>query len=203
MLEMKKQAVCLAAAVMMLFGSACAEVSVEMLGEAPGMTVFLDDNQVDSVYRMGGQPFLGETDSEDAGICAWLDLVELPDSQDCVIPRLMLCLESYEEIQAQWVEITAGKQVYRFQHPVFHVSEYDMTFYEDYALYLVGDGRKLLKDLAETGGFAFSLEGKVKGRIGETAQTAKELNELYRKAGGDRQNLTDLEEAFPVQAEKQ
>lgn len=202
--SVKRMLCCLLVLMLLPCISPAEGIDRDMLEAAEGVAVSLDANGVDTVYRFGTQPFFGRIDGEGREVCAYLDLVEYADMGDCIVPRLMLCVETDEEVYAEEVIIKAGGHAYVFTSPGFSIDEYDMTYYEDYTLLLVGNGRGLLKDLAGLGNrpLQFQLGENVTGEIQDISAAAKNVADLYRKAGGEGQELEKLEEAYPVEIRK-
>lgn len=183
-----------------------AEVDNAMLENAPGMQVFVAPNGVDLIIRPEGQPYMGHTDQDDVAVCAYLDLAELPDEHATVV-RLTICLESEELINANELRITEDGKTYAFDLANGRsVSEYDLMYYEDYALCLTDQSLPLLKAIAraKSDAHTFIITGDrtVTLTIDLSGDDAARLYDLYVNAGGDKQSLELLRDLWPVSVSK-
>ncbi len=182
--------------------AALAEVDLQALEQTPGYTVFADVNGVDTVVRPPNQPFLG-TLAGDGSLIAYIDLVELPN-HDAVALRLTLALELPDRLNADAVTLQCGGSVYDFAVvPV--VSDYDMTYYEDYGLFLVGDAQPLMRALARAEGEAMTVTltsedgASLSGSIVFPEDEVTAIWARYEEIGGTAQDLSSVEAVTMVE----
>ena len=86
------------------------------------------------------------------------------------------------------------------------VSEYDMVYYEDYAVCLSDESLPLIRAMARSrvDAFAVTLEGQetVRGEISLPPEEAARLYDLYINLGGKAQRLDLVRDRWPVQTVK-
>ena len=190
---------------LMISGCACAEVDAAFLEATEGAQVFLDDNGIDTVIRPSGQPFFGTMDHENMQLCSYLDYVEMPGMEDTVFIRLTLAVETWEQTSADRIGIRVGKENYIFEVNA-RISEYDMTYYEDYVICLTDKSLPMLKAMAggKTDTFELTLYGEkqITGRLELSRKTAKTVYNRYVDAKGHKQNLESFREIWPCIVEK-
>lgn len=191
---------------LMLCPMALADVDNNMLENAPDMDVFVSSNQVDLVIRPTGQPFIGQTDCDDVEAVIYLDMVEMPNEHATVV-RMMVSLASYDLVNANELRMTEGGKTYVFDlWSCRTVSEYDMDYYEDYAICLTDESLPLLKAMAKsksdqrtlllTGDRSVTISVEIPGDV------AAMVYDLYVKAGGTSQELALLRDLWPVTVSK-
>ena len=151
-----------------------------------------------------GQPFSGRTEDAWEELTAYLDFVEDPD-EDMTLMRLTVSLVSDRYLAANKLTVTAGSMDYVFE--VDHmVSEYDMVYYEDYAVCLSDESLPLIRAMARSraDSFAVILEGQetVRGEISLPPEEAARLYDLYINLGGTAQRLDLVRDRWPVQTVK-
>lgn len=201
---MRKLMILLLAA-LLLTGSALADgFDSAALEQAEGMTVFPDEGSACTVIRPEGQPFPGHTEDAWEELTAYLDFVEDPD-EDMTLLRLTVSLVSDRYLAARKMTVTAGDTDYVFE--VDHlVSEYDMVYYEDYAVCLSDESLPMLRAMARSreAAFAVTLEGQetVRGEISLPPEEAARLYNLYIDLGGKAQRLDLVRDRWPVQTVK-
>lgn len=201
---MRKLMILLLAA-LLLTGSALAEgFDSAALEQTEGMTVFPDEDSACTVIRPEGQPFPGHTEDAWEELTAYLDFVEDPD-EDMTLLRLTVSLVSDRYLAAREMTVTAGDTDYVFE--VDHlVSEYDMVYYEDYAVCLSDESLPMLRAMARSreAAFAVTLEGQetVRGEISLPPEEAARLYDLYIDLGGKAQRLDLVRDRWPVQTVK-
>ena len=201
---MRKLMILLLAA-LLLTGSALAEgFDSAALEQTEGMTVFPDEDSACTVIRPAGQPFPGHTEDAWEELTAYLDFVEDPD-EDMTLLRLTVSLVSDRYLAANKLTVTAGDTDYVFE--VDHlVSEYDMVYYEDYAVCLSDESLPMLRAMARSreDSFAVTLEGQetVRGEISLPPEEAARLYDLYIDLGGKAQRLDLVRDRWPVQTVK-
>ena len=201
---MRKLMILLLAA-LLLTGSALADgFDSAALEQAEGMTVFPDEGSACTVIRPEGQPFSGHTEDAWEELTAYLDFVEDPN-EDMTLMRLTVSLVSDRYLAANKLTITAGDTDYVFE--VDHlVSEYDMVYYEDYAVCLSDESLPLIRAMARSrvDAFAVTLEGQetVRGEISLPPEEAARLYDLYIDLGGKAQRLDLVRDRWPVQTVK-
>ena len=185
--------------VLMMPVAAMAAMDTEKLEAAEGAQVFLDENDVDTVIRLGTQPFFGSLEMEDTDLCGYLDFVVMPNQEDLVVLRLMLCVETQEPIRAETVILTVGKKSYRFDGLQCTGNEYDMTYYEDYTLGMGKEGLAMLKAFGEgkTNEIALSLDGRIDGRLTMDRKQVASIVSLARKLGYSRQDMEFIDLNWP------
>ncbi len=188
-------------ALMLLHGVAMAEMDTDMLASAQSMNVYLDNTEINTVYRPEeGQPFEGVCEEDGISALAYLDFVTMPEAH-ATLMRFTLSMCAMDALYANQLELTIGGKTYVF--PVSAaVDEYDLVYYEDYSVYLTDESLPLVKAIAQ------SKRGVVEAVLcGETEthvslvinpKEAARLYDLYVDAGGNKQDLTDLHEDFPV-----
>ena len=162
--------------------------------------VFLADNGVDTVVRPINQPYMGELEAEDTELIAYLDYVEMP-GEDMTLLRLLFALTVPERLAANEVTVTVGKTDYVFSvAPV--ISEYDTTYYEDYALYMTDEGLPMIKAIARAKNDSFTVRfagsETMTGMITLPKADVAAIYDRYIDLGGERQGLEWLREQYPV-----
>ena len=201
---MRKLMILLLAA-LLLTGSALADgFNSAALEQVEGMTVFPDEGSACTVIRPEGQPFSGHTEDAWEELTAYLDFVEDPN-EDMTLMRLTVSLVSDRYLAANKLTITAGDTDYVFE--VNHlVSEFDMVYYEDYAVCLSDESLPLIRAMARSrvDAFAVTLEGQetVRGEISLPPEEAARLYDLYIDLGGKAQRLDLVRDRWPVQTVK-
>ena len=187
----------------LMMTAALGEGLESLTDQFPGQ-VFLDDQAVNTIYRIDGQPFEGVVEQENTNVLMFWDLVEMPDYSDRILLRLTLATESWEPIGADQVEIEVGRKRYRLQAQKI-MNEYDMVYYEDLEMYLVGDGLNLARELAKSRNDQVTVTMLGTERVSAVFPMNhawfQELLKAYKKVGGDHQDLSDLEELYPVETE--
>lgn len=190
---------------LLLSGTAMADVNTSMLEKTEEATVFLDDNGVDTVIRPSGQPYFGEMNQENTLLCTYLDYVEMPDMDDTVFIRLTLALETWETISADRIGIRVGKENYIFEVSAY-TSEYDMTYYEDYVFCLTDKSLPMLKAMGsgktDTWDITFYGKEQVTGTLHLDHTAAKKVYNRYVDAKGNKQNLESFRDIWPCVVEK-
>ena len=190
-------ALCLAAL------SALGELDVEMLEQLEGTV--LQTEGVNTVIRSQNQPYIGSLNQEHTELCTFLDLVELPDMGDAVLLRLTLSLETWDPLGADEITVTVGRKNYAFR--VFpRTSEYDMTYYEDYELYVTEPALPMIKTMSEGKADSFMLTFLSRGHeiTGWMEVDLSDVRRIYKafvSAGGLKQALQGLEDAWPCDVE--
>lgn len=199
-----KRFLCLMAALMMLCVPALAEefdqAALEQMDE---YDVMMDFQQVNTIVRPKDQPYAGTIDMEDGEVAVYLDFIQMPD-ENATLMRLMLCLTSYEFIGAGEVTITVGGKDYIFS--VFpEVSEYDLTYFEDYTICMTDESLPMIKAMARSkkDTFPFRLAGEKSytGTITLPLDTVADMYDTYIDLGGAQQNLTLCRDLWPVMIE--
>lgn len=199
-----KRFLCLMAALMMLCVPALAEefdqAALEQMDE---YDVMMDFQQVNTIVRPKDQPYAGTIDMEDGEVAVYLDFIQMPD-ENATLMRLMLCLTSYEFIGAGEVTITVGGKDYIFS--VFpEVSEYDLTYFEDYTICMTDESLPMIKAMARSkkDTFPFRLAGEkgYTGTITLPLDTVADMYDTYIDLGGAQQNLTLCRDLWPVMIE--
>lgn len=198
---MKKRMLTLIA-LLLLTSVAQAEVDLQALEQTPGYTVFADVDGANTVVRPPNQPFLG-TMSGDGSLIAYLDLVELPN-HNAVAPRLTIALELSDRLNADTVTLRFGGSAYCFAAtPV--ISDYDMTYYEDYGLYLVGAAQPLMQALVHANGDLIDVlltaedGAALEGSVALSADEVTAILARYEEVGGTAQDLNGMEAITPVE----
>ena len=187
--------------------SACAEVRMEKLTGLRDAQVFTDDNGIDTVIRPAGQPYFCSVEAENAELLAYLDFVECPNEEDTVFLRLTLAMETWDRISAVRMAIEVGKQRYIFTVKA-KVSEYDMTYYEDYAVCMTDLSLPMLKAIAGSRTDEWPLtfytgDGEqVTGTVRLPHGDVKTAYNAYVDARGPKQNLESFRDIWPVVVEK-
>ncbi|MBQ9306316.1 MAG: hypothetical protein IJ229_00210 [Clostridia bacterium] len=185
--------------------TAMGEVDLDVLSGLEGVRTSLADNGVDTVIRPEDQPFFGEMEERNLGVCAYLDYVVRPNEEDTVFLRLTLALETWEQVSAGRIGITVGKERYVFTvRPT--VSEYDMTYYEDYEICMTDLSLPMLqamvKQKKDTWEIIFYGEKEHQGSLTLPAQAVKGLYNAYVDARGNKQNLESYRDLWPVAVER-
>lgn len=170
------------------------------LEKTENCSVYLSDNGVDTVVRPLNQPYMGTVDMEGAELIAYLDYVELP-GEDVTVLRLLLALTVPERLAANEVTVTVGKKDYIFSvMPV--ISEYDTTYYEDYALCMTDESLPMIKAMARAKEDSFSVrfagDASLTGVITLPNADVAAIYDRYIDLGGERQGLEWLREQYPV-----
>ena len=114
--------------------------------------------------------------------------------------RFVVSLEGEEPLYADSLTVRVGKKTYSFT-PQREESEYDMMYYEDYAVCLSGDGLALITALCKgSGTCTVTLNGTetLTGTLTIPANEAQAIYDTYRDAGGMNQDLSTLAEDWPV-----
>lgn len=191
----------LLACLLVLFGAALAEDFDQAgLENMENCDVYLEVNGVDTVVRPKDQPYPGETELEDSELSVFLDFVQMPN-EDATFMRLTLSLMSYEFVAANEMTIVVGGKNYVFS--VFpEVSEYDMTYFEDYITCMTDESLPMIKAMArsKTDTFAIKLAGagEVNGSITLDLDAVAELYDAYVDLGGAAQDLEQFRALWPV-----
>ena len=201
---MRKLMILLLAALLLTGGALAEGFDSAALEQTEGMTVFPDEDSACTVIRPEGQPFPGHTEDAWEELTAYLDFVEDPD-EDMTLLRLTVSLVSDRYLAARKMTVTAGDTDYVFE--VDHlVSEYDMVYYEDYAVCLSDESLPMLCAMARSreDSFAVTLEGQetVRGEISLPPEEAARLYDLYIDLGGKAQRLDLVRDRWPVQTVK-
>ena len=191
-------------ALLLLSGTALAELDTRALEELPDMAVFPTDNGVDIVVRPLNQPFFGTCEDEEITVCAYIDYLEHADS-GLVFLRLTVATTADHEIWAEELIVTVDKEQYAF--PVHsRVDEYDQIFMEDYTVCLTDVSLPLLKALARSrkDTHPFTLQGSstVAGTLTIPGDAAAALYDAYVNLMGNRQNLEMYREMWPCTVTK-
>lgn len=186
---------------LLLHGTAMAEMDTDLLASTQGMNVYLDRAEINTIYRPEeGQPFEGVCEEEDISAMAYLDFVTMPEAH-ATLMRLTLSMCALDALYANQLELTIDGKAYVF--PVSAtVDEYDLVYYEDYSVYLTDESLPLVKAIAKSkrGVVEAVLMGETETHI-SLVMNPKEvarLYDLYVDAGGNQQDLTFLHEDFPV-----
>lgn len=170
------------------------------LEQLEGCTLYREANQVDTVVRPLSQPYAGQVSLEDADLAVFLDFIRL-ETQDVTLLRLTLSLSSCEYLAAGEVAITVAGKVYAFQ-VCPQVTEYDLTYYEDYAICLTDESLPMLKAMARSkqDTFPIRLTGNltVEGSITLPLDEVAALYDTYVDLGGPSQRLDSCREDWPV-----
>ena len=206
---------------LMLPSVALAEVDVLALGREEGFTSFTM-NGVDTIIRPGDQPFMGEIDAEDGTLIAFLDFVDMPN-EGAVFMRLTISTELPYMLGADTMTLTVGQKDYVFTLTP-EINEYDTVYYEDYAACLHTDSLPILEDIIKLGAKAkdvaalhekYSLDDKpvrvtlsgegmddMHGSVVIPAKNVQNLLNLYKEAGGLKQDFDRYTELWPVDIKK-
>ncbi|MBQ8159314.1 MAG: hypothetical protein IJ083_01080 [Clostridia bacterium] len=197
---MKKTCILLLLCLVLISATALGEVDVSFLEATENCLVFPGDDGVSTVIRPLDQPYFGEVEGEGREILLYLDIVEMPDLEDLTLMRITFALETWEEIRAAEVGIRAGKKEYRFE-VTSRISEYDMTYYEDYEIGLSKTGLTCLEECmkAKEGAVKVVLYGReeVRAEFNLPAKALQALYDRYKKSGALKQDLTAAEESWP------
>lgn len=162
--------------------------------------VYMEANHVDTVVRPLSQPYKGQADLEDAELAAFLDFIHMP-GEDTTFLRLTLSLTSYDFVAASEMTITAGGKDYVFL--VFpQVTEYDMTYYEDYIVCMTDESLPMIKAMARSkeATFPIKLAGarEIIGSITLPLDEVAQLYDTYIDLGGPQQHLDACRDTWPV-----
>jgi len=170
------------------------------LEETGNCYVYLSDNGVDTVVRPLNQPYMGTVEMEGAELIAYLDYVEMP-SEDVTVLRLLLALTVPEHLAASEVTVTVGKKDYIFAVKPM-ITEYDTTYYEDYALCMTDESLPMIKAMARAKGDSFSVcfagDVSLTGTITLPNADVADIYDRYIDLGGERQGLEWLREQYPM-----
>lgn len=171
-----------------------------MLEQLEGYATFREANQVDIVVRPLSQPYKGEVDLADGTLAAFLDFIQIAD-EDVTFLRLTLSLTSYDYVAAREMTVTVDGRDYVFQvQPQY--TEYDMTYYEDYAICLTDESLPMVKAMArsKTETFPIRLVGSltVEGSITLSLDQVADIYDAYVSLGGPSQHLEHWQDEWPV-----
>lgn len=187
--------------VLLLCGTAQAEgFDQVMLEQRDGYSVFREANQVDTVVRPLSQPYGGEVDLMDGSLAVFLDFLQVAD-EDMTFLRLTLSLTSCDYVAAREMTVTVGGKDYVFQVQP-QCTEYDLTYYEDFAVCLTDESLPMVKAMArsKTDTFAIRLVGNatVEGSITLPLDEVADIYDTYVDLGGPAQRLDNCREEWPV-----
>ena len=101
---------------------------------------------------------------------------------------------------ADELQITVGKKTWSFV-PSCQVSEYDMSYYEDYYVCLGNEGIAVIEALSKgKGTCTVRLIGDLTliGKVTVPAKEVKALYDLYKNAGSLTQDLSPVEQRWPA-----
>lgn len=198
-----KRLIALCLMVGMLLTQALAEENTfdnAALEETENCAVYLSDNGVDTVVRPLNQPYMGTVEMEGAELIAYLDYVEMP-GEDVTVLRLLLALTVPERLAANEVTVTVGKKDYVFSVMPM-ISEYDTTYYEDYALCMTDESLPMIKAMARAKDDSFLVrfagDASLVGMITLPNADVAAIYDRYIDLGGERQGLEWLREQYPV-----
>lgn len=198
-----KRLIALCLMVGMLLTQAWAEENAfdnAVLEETENCYVYLSDNGVDTVVRPLNQPYMGTVEMEGAELIAYLDYVEMPN-EDVTVLRLLLALTVPEHLAASEVTVTVGKKDYIFSVKPM-ITEYDTTYYEDYALCMTDESLPMIKAMARAKGDSFSVrfsgDVSLTGTITLPNADVADIYDRYIDLGGERQGLEWLREQYPI-----
>lgn len=170
------------------------------LEQLDGFSTFREFNQVDTVVRPLSQPYAGQVTLPDGELRAFLDFIHLADA-DMTFLRLTLSLTSCDYVAAGTMTITVAGKDYAF-HIRPQVTEYDLTYYEDYAVCLTDESLPMLKAMARSKQNTFPVElvGNltVEGSITLPLDEVAALYDTYVDLGGPSQRLDIYREDWPV-----
>lgn len=194
-----KHLFCLLLTLALLCTTALAEVDTAPLTDLPNLMTY-SENGVDMVFRSTNQPFFGVADDETVDVCAYIDYVDMPN-EHVVALRLTVSIATFDAFDAATLEITEGGKTYVF--PVSRVvSEYDMTYYEDYQLYMTDESLPLIKAMARSKSdeHVFTLRGlqSMACTITIPGDEIAALYDRYVDIGGTHQDFTALHGVWPV-----
>lgn len=189
---------------MMLTGTAAAEVDQQRLLQGLDCTEQLEMNGVDTVLRPNNQPYIGTVEAEGCELIAYVDYVDMPN-EGGVFVRLTMALMTPETLGASCMTLAFGGERWRFDvSPV--TSEYDSVYYEDYAVCLSDESLPMLKALGRCGeAVTITLEGAEATVMGSVALPKDDMAGLYDRfvdAGGLTQRFDILRERYPVRREE-
>ena len=199
---MYRKLICLLLVCLLLPAASLAAVDNTVLTSVEGAQVW-KLNDLDVVVRTVTMPFTCETDSEDWGLTLFIDYVELAE-QGVTAMRITASTEGWAMLFADELQLTVGKRTYSFI-PSCKVSEYDMTYMEDYYVCLGDEGLALVKALSQgKGTCTVRLIGdqQLTAKATVPAKEVKALYDLYKKAGGLTQDLSGVEARWPVTVTK-
>lgn len=176
------------------------EFQTARLEEMEGFSTYTEANHVDVVVRSGDQPYAGQVELADGEMAVFLDFIQKAD-EGMTLLRLTLSLTSYDYVAASELTITVGQTDYTF--PLFpEVTEYDMTYFEDYVICLTDESLPMVKAMARSKEniFPFRLTGvrEVEGSITLPLDRVADLYDTYVDLGGLRQRLDLCREQWPV-----
>lgn len=162
--------------------------------------IYMEANHVDTVVRPLSQPYEGQVELEDTELSAFLDYIHMP-GEDTTFLRLTLSLTSYDFVAANEMTITVGGKNYVFL--VFpQVTEYDMTYYEDYIVCMTDESLPMIKAMARSkkDTFPIKLAGaqEVFGSITLPLDEVAQIYDTYIDLGGAQQHLDACRDTWPV-----
>lgn len=100
-----KRCLALLMALLLLHGVAMAEMDTDRLAATQGMNVYLDNTEINTIYRPEeGQPFEGICEEEDVSALAYLDFVTMPEAH-ATLMRLTLSMCAMEPLYANQLEL--------------------------------------------------------------------------------------------------
>ncbi len=170
------------------------------LKQMPGLSAHEEFDGSGTVYRPPSQPYAGTVSLPDGELTAFLDFF-CPAGEDITLLRLSLSLVSCDYIAAGEMTVTAGGKDYVFQVQP-QVTEYDLTYYEDYAVCLTDESLPMLKAMARSrqDTFPIRLAGsrQVEGSITLPLDEVAALYDTYVDLGGPAQRLDHWQEDWPV-----
>ena len=160
-------------------------------------------NGVDTVIRPLDQPFMGETSLEDGELIAYLDYADLPN-EGAVFLRLTFSLMTPEMLGADTLRLAVGGTDYVF--PVTaEISEYDATYFEDYAVCLTEASLPVVGAIIRLKGapvgVSLEQEGRtpVTGQVVFPAEQVQAVLDRYEEVGGLTQALGRFDTVWPVE----
>lgn len=188
---------------LMLPAAALAEVDGMSLRRTENCMVFTSANGVDTVIRPLDQPFMGETALEDGELIAYLDYADLPN-EGAVFLRLTFSLMTPEMLGADTLRLAVGGTDYVF--PVTaEISEYDATYFEDYAVCLTEASLPVVGAIIRLKGapvgVSLEQEGRtpVTGQVVFPAEQVQAVLDRYEEVGGLTQALGRFDTVWPVE----
>ncbi|MBE5768539.1 MAG: hypothetical protein E7333_03000 [Clostridiales bacterium] len=186
-------------------GVSCAEgFDLETLKADADWMMIPHDNGLDFVYRPVNQPFIGAVDGE-GELIVYLDYVE--DAQNGMVAlRMLVSTALPEELCADTLALDVDGTVYTFDVMAV-VSEYDRTYFEDYAVYFSPKSLPMLQQIArrkEDTPLAVTLTGAyvLTGQVILPGQEVADVFDLYVDLGGRQQGLSVYEDLYPVKITK-
>jgi len=201
-----KQIMSLFLIVLMMTSAALADFTFDIaeLERTPDCIVYPEEGSADIIVRPTNQPFIGEMDAEFGELIAYLDFIEKVD-EEAVLLRLVVSTALDEMLSADTMTITVGKKNFIFDvYPV--TSEYDRTYYEDYAVCLGKEGIQFVKAVAQTkkdDPLEITLEGErtLTGRVIIPGADAAYMYDRFIDLGGKKQNLDYFDDLWPVEVQ--